>query len=725
MSDSVHLLPTRRKLWLGAAISAGLWLFFMMVTAYTSAATLLDRVASTDVMRAASEGAWTTKIGWEVAFFLLAQVLLHLMFAALTWFLAVASATVYPIARIKFGRIVIGWFCVLAGASLAYNALWYPRTLIGAYYHDALSRELMGIHIGQLCYYAAFALCAIVLSGASIGLVRRADPVIRNRSLVVACAVVMSSMLLLFWSSERSVTAATSSSRPHVIILGLDSLRLDQLRRFGGAGVTPNIDRFLERADVFTDTTTPLGRTFSSWTAILTGRSPTETGARFNLAERSSVIANPTIGDVLRKTGYRTIYSTDEVRFANIDETFGFDQVITPRIGASDFIIGTYNELPLASLVINTAFGKWLFPFSYANRGAATMFQPETYIERLERELSFDQPTLFISHLTAAHWPYYTADTPFGVSTPTSEHDRPLYRIGLSTADRMFGELLDVLETKGALENALVVILSDHGEAMGLPSDSFSQDGFFRVEGLRAPLKMDDFGHGQSVLSRSQYQILLGFRTFGTKLELGAEGRAFSFPATAEDIAPTILEFLGIDGNPLAASGQSLLSVIESGQVSHAPDRIRFTETDLRVLPGPGGGVDEQGTARENAAFFEVDPETARLHIRPAYAPLALAYKERAAFAGDQLLAAIPAGPRAHQYIYLDYRARSGRLLLSRPDDSEPVAQRLWDALMAHYENELQRAVSITQEDWPIIDAQWMMFATTAARDALHEQSGH
>ena len=47
---------------------------------------------------------------------------------------------------------------------------------------------------------------------------------------------------------------------------------------------------------------------------------------------------------MLRKAATTPIYSTDEVRFANIDETYGFDQVVTPPIGASDFIIGTYNE---------------------------------------------------------------------------------------------------------------------------------------------------------------------------------------------------------------------------------------------------------------------------------------------------------------------------------------------------------------------------------------------
>ena len=167
--------------------------------------------------------------------------------------------------------------------------------------------------------------------------------------------------------------SAAGHERPHVILLGIDSLRLDQLRRFGGTGVTKHLDRFLAEADIVRDTTTPVARTFPSWTAILTGRSPSVTGARFNLASREVVQANPTLGDVLREAGYRTIYSTDEVRFANFDETYGFDQVVTPPIGAADFVLGNYNELPLVSVVANSRLGQWLFPYSYANRGAATV----------------------------------------------------------------------------------------------------------------------------------------------------------------------------------------------------------------------------------------------------------------------------------------------------------------------------------------------------------------
>jgi len=705
-------MPPRSRLVRGLLIAVALWLFFLLGTGYASVATLLSRVDSTDVMRAASDGVWTGRIGWEIGAFVCTLVALHLLFAVFTWILAAATATFLPLAREKFGRVVVGWFSLLAGAALIYNALWYPRTLIGAYYHDAVAARIGPVQIGQFAYWAAAAFCGYVLLRAALVLVRRSPRRVTRPVVAAGSLAAIALAAVPLWSVVGPVLASSAQpARPHIIVLGIDSLRLEQLKRFGGTGVTPNLDGFLAQAAVFKDTTTPAARTFSSWTAILTGRPPTITGARFNLAERSSVRANPTFADVLQDLGYQTIYSTDEVRFANIDESFGFDQVVTPRIGASDFLIGTYNELPLSSLVINTRIGQWLFPFSAANRGVATMFQPESYLERVDREISFDRPTLFISHLTAAHWPYYVSDTPFGVDERTHEHDRPLYRIGLQTADAMFGSMLDILERKGALRNALVIVLSDHGEALSLPSDSFF-DETFRVEGLRAPLKMLDYGHGQSVLSKSQYQVLLAFRAFGDDRSFGDAGRDIPFVTTVEDIAPTLLDFAGVRGNPLSASGVSLLPILREHADKTPVDveRIRFTETDLSVLPAPGGGVDEVATARQNSRYFEVDPATARLQLRPKYAPLVTTYKERAAFTQDFLLAAIPAGPYAHQYLFFDFPRHHGRVLLERPGDDDPDAQKLWDALFAHYPGELKTPVSITPEDWMRIEQEWTNF---------------
>lgn len=709
-----------RRLLAGFLSALILSITFMALTAYQSAATLFSRIDQTEVMKAASGAAISGQIAFEVVWFVVAQFMLHVALAGASWLLAVASAVLWRTAQEKFLSIVVGWFSLLAGASIAYNAYWFPRTLMGAYYHDMVGVAVGPWTVASIIYVGVATGALATLTAAAWKFVRPARFVPRIRVAVVASAIAAAGVVGVLWAAVDFRASNVSVARsPNVIIIGIDSLRLDQLERFGGGGSTPNLDRYLADADIMRDTTTPAARTFSSWMAILTGRSPVVTGARFNLAPRAHVAANPTIGDVLRMHGYKTVYSTDEVRFANIDKSFGFDQVITPRIGASDFLIGTYNELPLASVVINTRFGQWLFPFSFANRGVATMFQPDTYVRHVERELSFDRPTLFITHLTAAHWPYYVSDTPFGITATPDAVLNPLYRVGLETADRMFGEMLEMLRQKGALDNAIVVVLSDHGEAFGLANDTvFGANEAAFIEGLRAPIGMNDHGHGQSVLSPSQYKVLLSFRSFGAADSFRASGREWATPVTVEDIAPTILDLLAIGGDPLSATGQSLAALLRGADDGNSPfwtSRVRYTETDLAVLPGPGGGVDEVATARHNAMFFNVNRNSGRLELNEKYAPLATSYKERAAFTGNQLLAALPAGPYAHQYLLFDLARGRGQLLQSRPGDDMPEAQALWDGMQRHYSGELQPAIAVTREDWPRIDREWQDYYRSLA----------
>ena len=697
----------------GLAVAVALSMAFLVGSAFQSAATLAMRLSGNDVMKAASGGVWTGQIARDIAEFAFAQVLLHLGFAVVVWAVTIATAVIWSTAREKFGRMIVGWFCLLAGAAIVYNAYWYPRTGLGAYYHDTLAKTVGSLPIGRVVYLLIAGAAALTVVAALVELLRR-PPSRRVRRLagVGLITLILITVVALTGGSRTGVAAESSATRPNVILLGIDSLRLAQLRRFGGQGMTPNLDAFLAPADIVPDTTTPVARTFPSWVAILTGRSPRTTGARFNLADRRTLEISPTIGDVLRKEGYKSIYATDEVRFANIDESYGFDKVVTPPIGASDFLVGTYNELPLASVVVNSRLGQVLFPFSYGNRGVATLFQPASFLSRLEREVSFDGPTLFITHLTASHWPYYVSDTTFGDAERLFEGDQPLYRIGLQTADAMFGDIVAMLERKGALKNAIVVVLSDHGEALGLPEDVLLNNQS-RVDGLQFPLMVSDFGHGQSVLSPVQYQVLLGFRSFGSGAGFTSSGRAFPGGATVEDIAPTLLGLLGVPGNPLHATGESLAPLLRGSpaeQRAGSPDRVRYTETDLKVLPDAKGGVDEVATANQNSKFFEVDHTSGRMHIRDRYIPLVIAFKERAAFTDDLLLAAIPAGPDAHEYLLLDRKTGDGRILMEPPGEQSGDERHLWDAMEAEYEGELRRPINVTPDDLPAIDKGWNEF---------------
>jgi hypothetical protein len=341
------------------------------------------------------------------------------------------------------------------------------------------------------------------------------------------------------------------------------------------------------------------------------------------------------------------------------------------------------------------------------------MYEPETFLGRLEREVTFDRPTLLITHLTGAHWPYYTAATPFGI--PMWDHvseSRPLYEESLRTVDSMFGRVIEILQRAGALDNAVVVVLSDHGEALSLPNDTFFADGAV-VEGMRTPMKMLDLGHGQSVLSPTQYHVMLGFRAFGAARPFEERGREFQYPATVEDISPTILDLLGIQPSSLSPTGQSLAAWLRSSRASitkgETDDRIRFTETDLRVLPAQNG-FDEDATAAENSKYFEINTGNGRMNIREDMAPLAIAFKERAAFTRKHLLAAMPAGPDAMQFLFFDLETGRGRVLTASPGVDEPEERRLWEAIHEYYGDEMKPLTVLTRDDLPNVDEAWAYY---------------
>src|SRR5204863_1260045 len=137
---------------------------------------------------------------------------------------------------------------------------------------------------------------------------------------------------------------------------------------FGAGKYTPHMDEFLNQATVFSESLTPLARTFPSWVSILTGAYPKNSNVRYNLSDQITFDLKQTLPSILRDHGYKTIYAIDETRFSNINESYGFDQIVAPPTGFNDFLIGTINDFPLSNLLVNTILGKYLFPYSYANR---------------------------------------------------------------------------------------------------------------------------------------------------------------------------------------------------------------------------------------------------------------------------------------------------------------------------------------------------------------------
>lgn len=607
---------------------------------------------------------------------LLCNALLGLLAFALARLTEAAMAEV-PIAR--RGWLIAGWFMWLVALLMAANVAWHPASIF-ADEQSWLANDVAGFKPATLALAATAAL--ILLLG--VRALVRADWQRPWPLLTAGCAIVLvvAAAFVPFRADSVGSPGLRDPARPHFVIIGVDSLRNDLVQSAETPPVTPHIDRFLTGAHRFTDTTTPLARTYGSWVALLTGRHPVATNARVNLMPRTLVQEGETLADALHATGYRTLYATDEVRFANIDESFGFDRVITPPVGAVDFLLGYAGDQPLVNLVARSRAGRWLFPSNHANRAAHVTYDPDDFVARLDRELVASVPSLIAIHLTLAHWPYSWS----GMPTPgTPQQYRPAYRRAIERVDGQFEQVMQLLAARGVLDNAVVVLVSDHGEALGGPTDSM-----LRGTGNSRDLWNSLWGHGTSVLSPHQYHVLFAMRSFGDARLPGKPVR-HDWPVSLEDIRPT-LEELATGSAPPGVDGISLVPFLsEPARGPELAARIRFTETDFNTPGTLAGRYEASGIVDEASIYYELDPASGRVQFRPERLPALMAQKQRAAISAEALLAAIPGAPGGPpRYLFVPADDPRPRVLESPPDaQADPEAIRLWEALQARFAGEL------------------------------------
>jgi len=641
-----------------------------------------------DLSRVIGGGKLTGSITWgddifgaqraRLLLFALAVLGLHVLLGLLAYWLARLSRAAFPRLPVeRLSSLAVLWVSVLFGLVLAVNASWYPASLF-ATGDSWLQANWHGIApIAGLVAGVGFILLVMV----ALALRRVAwSPQLRMRGAVAT------TLLAAVYLGARLTGAQDApeprGDRPHVVILGIDSLRNDLSEAGSGEPLTPNIDAFLADSTQFTDAMSPLARTYPAWLSILSGRHPVTTNARFNLMPRALVHEGDTLPDALDADGYRSIFATDDVRFANFDRSYGFDQLITPPIGVSDFVVPTIGDIPLVNIVANTQLGRWIFPNIHANRAADVTYEPKKFIGRLERELEVAGPSFLAIHLTLSHWPYSWA----GISRPSNPQEyRPAYRIALREVDRQFAEVLWILKRKGVLDNAIVVVLSDHGEALGYPSDSI-----VRKTGTSLEVWDSLWGHGTSVLSPHQYGVVFAMRAYGAA-RLPGTGGLRDWPVTLEDVRPTLQE-LATGAAPGAMDGVSLVPYLAGHEPASALDaRVRFTETCLYTAKMMQGKLTVSGLVSEAGIYYELVPETGWVQLRPDRLPEIMAKKQRAAVSRDALLARIPSwNDDSVTWLYTERRSPAPRRLEGRPDPLvDPEAARLWRALEERFPGEL------------------------------------
>lgn len=250
----------------------------------------------------------------------LAHVLpLALTYGLLSWAgarFALASGLDRRLSRLVF--LVGGWILLVSG-----NATFFPRSDYS-------------IVIGSLAR-PGIAIASALLLGLALtyGLWRSYARRLRFARLMPVGALGLA--LLPVAVSSYQADRPSSPTARNVIIIGVDSL---SAATFAAARqYLPNMSQLLDHAITYERAYTPLGRTFPAWMSILSGASPAEHGAVFNLRNMDHVERSNLVSHHLRSSGYRTVFAIDERRFSNIDESFGFDQVVGPKVGALDFVL--------------------------------------------------------------------------------------------------------------------------------------------------------------------------------------------------------------------------------------------------------------------------------------------------------------------------------------------------------------------------------------------------
>ncbi len=250
----------------------------------------------------------------------------------------------------------------------------------------------------------------------------------------------------------------------NVLLVTIDTLRADRVGAYGASlGLTPTIDALAREGLRFERTYAHVPLTLPSHATLMTGSYPPHTGVRDNGAFRLAPSAD-TLAGRLKAAGYRTgAFLGSFVLDARFGLNRGFD---------------TYDDRMHSSAHEGDA----------AERRADQVAAPAADWILGGGALSHDQrpaPPPFFAwvHLYDPHEPYDPPE-PF-----RSRYSGQPYDGEIAYADAVLGTFLSRLRSAGALDRTLIVVASDHGEALGDHRER--THGLFAYEStIRVPLVM-------------------------------------------------------------------------------------------------------------------------------------------------------------------------------------------------------------------------------------------
>jgi arylsulfatase A-like enzyme/predicted negative regulator of RcsB-dependent stress response len=321
-----------------------------------------------------------------------------------------------------------------------------------------------------------------------------------------------------------SIVQPGAASGYNVIMVTLDTTRADRLGCYGYEDLqTPAIDSLAARGVRFDHAVTSVPVTLPAHATIFTGLYPYHHGVHNN-GSYEVTEDQVTLAEILKDNGY------DTAAFVSafvLDERFGLAQ----GFDVYDFEISEEGQLSPTSLA--------------SERGANYVTDAALRWLRQRQKSGAEAPFFIWVHYYDPHAPY---ESPLSESPRFRGSDRSTaYDAEIAFVDLHLKRLLDKLVEQGLQQRTLVVMVTDHGEALGEHGEQ-EHGGFLYEASMRVALVFSCPG-----LFTQAYRV--SDRLVGTV-----------------DIVPTVAEFLGI---PLSkpVDGQGLLTAAAD------PDRALYMET--------------------------------------------------------------------------------------------------------------------------------------------------
>jgi arylsulfatase A-like enzyme len=401
----------------------------------------------------------------------------------------------------------------------------------------------------------------------------------RKRSSAISATFAVFSVIVVlaaggwWWRRAATPSIAPGACRGcNVLLLTIDTLRLDRVGAFGGRpGLTPTLDRLAAEGLRLTHAYSAVPLTLPSHASILTGVSPPVHGLRANGLFRLGPRL-PTLATVLKSAGYRT---GAFVGAFVLDARFGLNR-------GFDVYDDRYGEKPADD------------PAEGAERRAEAVIKPATawiLNPPISQQSALNNQQWFAwVHLYDPHEPY-RAPEPYA-----SQHEP--YDAEVAYTDAMVGKLLADLRAAGQLDRTLVIVAADHGESLGEHGER--THGVFVYDAtMRVPW----------IISGSGLRVR------------GSGGAAFDGLVRLIDLAPTVLDLIGIAA-PGSFEGTSIVAAVSAPGTAPRTAYVEAMDANLTRNWAPLTGVivsDDKLIDLPNAELYDLrtDPrETVNLFAR-------------------------------------------------------------------------------------------------------------